>query len=191
MSHLSRRLDRASTGWVSLVAVVLFFVFIPLVLPGQAARFEAVAGAGPSPDQSFFYTPADLYRMAEAFGAAGRAAYVQARWTFDVIWPLVYTFFLTTTISWLGQRGFAAASGWRRLNLVPVAGLLLDYAENVCTSLVVGRYPAATPVFDVLATVFTPLKWVFVGGSFVVLVGVLVAALVSIRKPRLPAGRSG
>lgn len=182
MSGLSRWLYRISRGWVVLLSVIIFFVFTPLVLPQQAARFETAAGPGPSPDQSFFYSPADLYRMAESFGAAGRAAYVRARWTFDVVWPLVYTFFLATAISWLGKRAFAEGSRWRLLNLIPVAGLLLDYAENICTSLVIGRYPARTPVVDVLATIFTPLKWVFVGGSFVVLVAVAIAALAQWRR---------
>lgn len=177
MVRLSGRLDRISKGWVALLAVAIFFVFTPLVLPGQAARFEEVAGSGPSPDQSFLYTPADLYRMAEAFGPEGRDAYVRARWTFDVVWPIVYTFALFTAISWLGKKAFPEASRWRLLNLVPVVGLLLDYLENICASIVMARYPAQTPVVDLLATIFTPLKWVFVVGSFVVLAIVAVAVV--------------
>ena len=177
MAGLSRWLERVSKGWVTILAVVIFFVFTPLVLPQQAVRFEAVAGEGPSPDQSFIYSPADLYRMAEAFGAEGRAAYVRARWTFDVVWPLVYTFFLATTISWLGKRAFPAGSKARLLNLTPALGLLFDYLENICASIVMARYPAQTPVIDLLTTVFTPIKWVFVVGSFVVLAVVAVIAV--------------
>ena len=177
MVRLSRWLERISRGWVTLAAMLIFLVFMPLVLPAQSARFEAVAGAGPSPDQSFLYAPADLYQMAESFGPAGRAAYVRARWTFDVIWPLVYTAALATTISWLGKRAFAEGSRWRLLNLAPIAGLLLDFGENLCASIVMARYPAPTPVIDALATVFTPLKWVFVAGSFLALAGVAALAL--------------
>lgn len=177
MVGLSRWLERVAKGWVTILAVVIFFVFTPLVLPQQAARFEAVAGDGPSPDQSFIYTPADLYRMAETYGPEGRVAYVRARWTFDVVWPLVYTFFLVTAISWLGKRAFPPGSRARLLNLVPVLGLLFDYLENICASIVMARYPAQTPIVDLLTTVFTPIKWVFVVGSFVVLVVVAVAAI--------------
>lgn len=184
VARFSGWLHRASRGWVTLAAAVLFLVFTPLVLPDQAARFEAVAGSGPSPDQSLFYTPAGLYRMAESFGAAGRAAYVRARWTFDVVWPLVYTGALATAISWLARRAFAPGARARLLNLVPVAGMVLDFGENICASLVIGRYPAATPVADVLATVFTPLKWLFVGGSFVVLAAVAAIALARRRQRR-------
>ena len=108
MSRLSRWLYRVSKGWVALAAIVLFFVFTPADparnRPRGLRRLQAI---GPSPDQSFFYSTGDLYRMADAFGAAGRAAYVRARWTFDVVWPLVYTFFLATAISWLGKRAFS------------------------------------------------------------------------------------
>ncbi len=175
--RLSAWLIRVSRGWVALAAALLFLVFTPLVLPDQAARFEAVAGPGPSPDQSFFYTTADLYRMAESFGPAGRAAYVRARWTFDVVWPLVYTTCLATAISWLAGKAFARGSRGQLLNLVPVAGMLLDFGENICASLVIARYPAQTPGVDLLATVFTPLKWIFVAGSFIVLLAAAGEAL--------------
>ena len=175
MAGFSRWLERHSKGWVTILAVVIFFVFTPLVLPGQAARFREVAGDGPSPDQSFLYTAADLYDMAETFGPEGRAEYVRARWTFDVIWPIVYTFALVTAISWFSKRAFPDGSKARLLNLVPALGLLFDYLENICASIVMARYPAETPVVDLLTTIFTPIKWVFVVGSFVVLVAVAVA----------------
>jgi hypothetical protein len=113
--------------------------------------------------------------MAEAYGAAGRQAYIRARLTFDVVWPLVYALFLVTGISWLYGRAFPPGSFWRSANLAPLLGILLDYAENLSTSLVMWRYPARTPVVDALASVFTLAKWFFVIGSFVLLlVGVLV-----------------
>ncbi|MEJ2601170.1 MAG: hypothetical protein P8Z00_22760 [Anaerolineales bacterium] len=117
------------------------------------------------------------YRYAEAYGAAGRQAYVQARFTFDLIWPLVYASFLVTSISWLSSRAFPTHSLWQRANLVPLLGLLFDYLENLATSLVMLRYPQTTPVVDVLAPVFTGLKWIFVFGSFVVLLAGVIAAL--------------
>ena len=175
MDRVSERLISLSKGWVTLAGLVVFLLFTALVLPGQAAQSEARTGAGRQPDTSFIYSSADLYDMAEAFGPTGRQAYIRARLTFDVVWPLVYAFFLATSISWLAGRAFPPGSRWRRLNLAPVAGLVLDYLENLSTSLVMARYPARTPVADLLAPAFTLLKWVFVGGSFVVLLVVLAA----------------
>lgn len=177
MRKLSDNLRRLSTGPVAAIALVVFLLFTALVLPQQASEAEATSGGASSPDTSLIYTPAELYAMAEAYGPEGRAAYVRARFTFDLVWPLVYLAFLTTAIGWLSRKAFAPNSAWRLVNLVPVAGTVLDYLENVTAALVVGRYPARTPVVDLMAPAFTFLKWIFVGGSFVVLVGVALIAV--------------
>jgi hypothetical protein len=118
---------------------------------------------------SFLYSREELYETAEAYGEAGRKAYVRSRFTFDVIWPVVYTLFLTTAISWVYARAFAPHSRWQLTNPAPLVGALLDYMENISTSIVMLRYPDQTAVIDALAPVFTLVKWVFVGGSFTLL----------------------
>jgi hypothetical protein len=177
LKRLSERLISLSKGWVVFLALAVFLLFTALVLPGQAADSKARTGGAPQPDTSFIYSADDLYRMTEAFGPTGRQAYVQARFTFDVVWPLVYAFFLITAISWLAGRAFQPASRWRLLNLVPVTAIILDYLENVAAVIVVARYPLQTPVIDLLAPSFTFLKWLFVSGSFVVLLAVATAAV--------------
>ena len=177
LKRISDWLSQVSTGWVALAGLVVFLLFSALVLPRQSAAAERVAGGAGSPDTSVYYSPADLYQMAEAYGEEGRSAYIRARFTFDVIWPLVYTLFLGTAISWLFGRAFAPDSRLQRANLAPVLGALFDYLENVSTSLVMLRYPDQTAVVDILAPVFTLLKWVFVGGSFVLLSAGVVAVL--------------
>ena len=158
-----------------LAALVLFALFILFVLPAQAeVSSRQVSGVG-SPDMSFIYSADDINEWAEAYGAEGRAAYVRVRWSFDLAWPLVYGFFLVTAISWVGRRAYRTGSRARLLNLVPVAALLLDYTENVLTSIVMLRYPNETIVAATLASPVTAVKWLCVGGSFVVLaVSVLV-----------------
>jgi len=176
LRSFSAWLGRLSSGPAALAALVVFLLFTALVLPGQAAQAEEASRGAASPDLSFFYSPGDLYRMAETYGPQGRAAYIRARWTFDLLWPLVYTAFLVTAISWLNRKIFPAGSRWQLTNLVPVAGALLDYLENLSASLVMARYPLSTPVVDWLAPVFTMLKWPLVGGSFLVLLAVLLLA---------------
>lgn len=166
-----------STGWVALSALVIFLLFSALVLPQQALRAEQETGSAVSPDMSFFYSPGELYRMAESYGEQGRQAYVRARFTFDLIWPLVYTLFLTTAISWVFCRAFAPDSRWQRANLVPLLGALFDYLENLSTSLMMLRYPEQTAVVDLLAPLFTALKWGFLGASFILLVAGIVVAV--------------
>ncbi len=191
----SERLIWFSKGWLVLVALVIFVCFTTLVLPGQAAGSGERTGGARQPDTSLFYTPAELHGMAEALGPDGRQAYIQARFTFDVVWPLVYGFFLVTAISWLAGKAFQPGSPWRLLNLAPVLGVMFDYLEkggvpedpyleHLATSLVMARYPAQTPVVDLLAGPLTLVKWLFVGGSFMVLVAVAIAAVARRARPR-------
>lgn len=177
LQNISAWLRRVSTGWVALSALVIFLLFTALVLPGQSAAAEKVAGDAGSPDTSFYYSADQLYQMAEAYGAEGRSAYIRARFTFDLVWPLVYTVFLVTAISWLYGRAFPPDSRWQLANLVPLVGALFDYLENVSTSLVMGFYPDQLTVVAALAPVFTSLKWIFLGGSFALLLAGMVIAV--------------
>lgn len=182
LSTFSLWLERSARGRIVLLALAVFLLFTALVLPAQAAAASRTAAGAGSPDMSFSYSSRDLYRMAEAYGAQGRAAYIRARFTFDLLWPLVYTFFLASAISWL-LRGVQPAQ-LRLLNLLPVLGAFFDYLENLSTSLVMLRYPQPTPILDHLAPLFTLVKWILVYGSFVVLLAGAVAAVARALKAR-------
>ena len=174
MGTISKKLHKLSTGWITTTAVAIFLIFLVWVLPQQAETAARNTGSDQSPDTLLHYTVNDLYRMAEAFGDTGRAAYIRARFTFDLIFPLVYTAFLTTTISWSLQRVQREESFWGLANLAPVLGMVFDYLENITASLVMSRYPDKTPVIDNLAPIFTLLKWIFIYGSFILLLAGIV-----------------
>jgi hypothetical protein len=182
IKKISSCLNQVSRGWVVVAALAIFVLFSALVLPGQAAKSETDAG---TPDLSLYYSPTKLYEMAEAYGENGRQAYIQARFTFDLAWPLVYTFFLSTAISWFTNKWFAPGSRWQRGNLAPLFGAVFDYLENLSTSLVMIRYPDRTPIIDILAPVFTLVKWVFVAGSFVLLLAAIGVGAWRLLKTRI------
>jgi len=166
MKKLSTWINNISNGWVTLGCMVIFLLFTALVLPSQGQQAEAYSGEIGSPDTSFYYSSDALYQFAEAYGPQGRSAYIRARVTFDVVWPLVYLAFLGTAISWAFHKAGMAGEIWKRLNLVPVFGLLFDYLENGAVVVVMAFYPDNTPVLPQLAGIFTALKWIFIGGSF-------------------------
>lgn len=169
MKTISTWFARISTGWLTLLALLVFVLFMLFVLPAQASEAEEVSAGAGSPDTTFLYRTDDLYAMAEAYGEAGRASYIRARFRFDLVFPLVYGAFLVTSVSWLADRVFADTSPARLANLVPFMGVLFDFLENGAASLVMARFPQQTPVVDVLAPVFSLLKWVFLGAAFLLL----------------------
>jgi hypothetical protein len=161
---------KISSGWVALAALVVFLLFTALVLPDQAAKPETATGIQESPDTSFIYSANDLYQMADVYGVEGRAAYIRVRFSFDLVFPLLFTSFLVTAISWVYAHTFPPESAWRRANLVPLLGMGFDYLENLSASLVMLRYPQQTVVVDWLAPVFTLVKWIFISISVLLLV---------------------
>lgn len=174
MNQFSDWLIRLSKGWLVVVSIIVFLLFMIFVLPNQSTKAEQYAQGSGSPDTSFYYTPEQLFELAETYGEDGRQAYVQARFSFDLVFPMVYGLFLVTTISWLGGGVFVPGSLWRSLNLVPVVAVIFDLLENTFTSMVMLGYPEKHFTIAQLASVFTGLKWVFVYGSFFVLIIIFV-----------------
>ena len=191
VDRVAERLAHGVRGWLALGAVVLFALFTAVVLPAQAEAGTFYTVRHAAPDTSAWYSPDDLYAAAEAWGRDGRAAYVNARVTFDVMWPMVYGTFLLTTLAWVWARGTASGSRWRGVALLPVVAVALDYAENICTATVMARYPARTPVLAELAPLFTAGKWLTLSAGFLLLgIGVIIALTVRWRARRSRAPRS-
>lgn len=185
VERVAERLAHGVRGWMAVAATVLFALFIALVLPAQAEAGSFYTIRYAAPDTSLWYSAGDLYAAAEAWGPEGRAAYVNARVTFDVIWPLVYGTALLTTLAWVWARATAPGSRWRRVALLPVVVVALDYAENICTATVMARYPARTPVLAELAPLFTAGKWLTLSAGFLLLgVGAIVALVARWRARR-------
>ena len=180
LRRLSEWMYVVVNGWVVLAGLALFIVFMVLLTTGQfedSGDFPEDVGV---PDLSLYYSADTLYEWAEAYGEAGRRDYI---YSFDLVWPLVYGFFLATAITWLFRKVFPADSVWRLANLVPLAGVLFDYLENFSVSLVMYRFPQETPIITSLAGIFTALKWPLVAASILLLlIGLFTAILKRLRQ---------
>ena len=174
--NLARRLSTFCYRLVSvrvwLGTVVVFGLFLVLVLPAVSEQTRTITGTHETPDTSFWYSPADLYRLAELYGPEGRAYYVRSRFTFDLVWPLVYLSFLAASLTLLyrAQR----PNGLRLANAIPFAAVVFDLFENVSVSWIMVRFPAEAAFAASLAPLFTTTKWLFIGLSFAFLVWGLI-----------------
>ena len=155
-------------GWPPL-GLVLFGVFIVVVLPAQAAAGSFYTALHPAPDTERWYAPEDLYTAAEAWGEAGRSAYVRARVTFDVVWPLAYGIFLLTGLTWaLGPGdlpGQSVASDRAAAGAGGAAGLRRERLHGHRGGPLPGPYARSGRA----RSVFTAAKWLTLTGCFVLL----------------------
>jgi hypothetical protein len=168
MKIISNWMQSISSTWLMAATTMIMIGFMVFVLPAQSETADQISGGAGSPDLSFYYSPEVIYRFAEAYGPEGRQAYIRARWSFDLIFPMVYASFLGVGISWLFQQLPNWPETWKYANLLPVMGCIFDILENSGTSLVMASYPAHQPVWSILASISTPVKWSFVTSSFLI-----------------------
>jgi hypothetical protein len=156
------------TPTIWFISVVIFALFLTFVLPQVSNKSYEITQTTESPDGSFFYTPEKLYDVAEAYGEAGRSYYIKERFSFDLIWPLVYWFFLITSITILYRS--VTNGKWLFLSLLPSFGVIFDYLENFATSLIMFFYPRSFSLFAWCAPFFTSIKWSLIYVSFLVII---------------------
>jgi hypothetical protein len=184
INKISSWLNTVSNFWVMLLTLLIMVLFMIFILPGQAASANLNAGGSISPDTSFFYAPGDLLQAAGEYGEEGRKAYIVARWTFDLVFPLVYIGFLVTGISWFYQNLRNSAEWIGYLNLLPIAAGTFDYLENIGASLVMAQFPVQSLGLAQVTAIFSGLKWLFIAGSFLAyfaLAGVVLWQLILTR----------
>jgi len=181
LDTLSRWLTKKTTLLVFLVALIIFIGFMIWVLPSVSATTKEITGSSRSPDTSFFYTVETLYQITSEYGEAGRQYYIRSRFTFDVVWPLVYGFFLVTALSLIFKKPIRGTS-FHGLNLLPIFGMVFDFFENITAAFVMFRYPQTTTA-AYLAPYFTLVKWLFIYAAFgVLMMGVSIKVIQGIRK---------
>jgi hypothetical protein len=170
MKTLSKFFYKISNSWVVIGAFILFILFCAVMLPQFSQKMSLYSKGVGVPDLKLFYSGTDLYSMADTYSEAGRQSFIDIRWTIDLAFPLIYSFFFITSISWFLRRLIPVSSIWRWLNLIPLVAFVFDICENTATSLVMIRFPLHNFIAQSLAPVFTPLKWLGVLASVFVLI---------------------
>lgn len=158
-------MKRFDTWQARVIVTILFIVFIVMVLPYVSTLTTEVTGVTESPDTSFFYDSEKLFDMAEAYGESGRNFYIFLRWTFDVVWPIVYGSFLLVMMRWL-----QITLSFNKLTLIPIVGVTFDFLENICASLIFWAYPTRIEWLAKITPYITMLKWIGIGMSFILLI---------------------
>lgn len=156
-----------------IISTIVFISFMVIVLPRVSETTKEITNTSISPDTSFFYTAEDLYQMAGLYGEEGRNYYIRSRVTFDIIWPLVYLFFLVSALT-LVFKYLDISNKINHLNLLPFFGVLFDFLENTGASIIMYRYPLRTPILSSITPMMTMIKWLSIYASFIILLAGIV-----------------
>lgn len=169
---------------VMIVSIIIFVLFMIFVLPAVSSYMEEKAGNADSPDTSFIYTADDIYKMANSYGEDGRKAYLVMRFTFDLVWPIVYLFFMLAVLINL-LKNYEEKKRIRNLIYVPILGAVFDYLENIFAAVTVGRFPQKTPIVAEMTPIFTFIKWILLGIGFTAIFILIIVNIYKIIKNRM------
>jgi hypothetical protein len=174
MSTLRKIYDKAN-GKLAIVSVVLFGLFMAIVLPYFAGLTEQY---GSGPDTMFDFSLGSYYDFRLRYGVEGRRLYIILRWTFDIVWPTVYTFFYFMCIGYLGKKT-KDIIGYKWL-LVPVVAVVLDLLENTFATIFLATFPKEVDLIVYLLMMSSMFKWLFVSLSLFVILYLFVRRLVQL-----------
>lgn len=165
------------TNWkLLIISSVLFVLFMGVVLPYVSYWTEEVKGLPAGPDTLFTLDVLRYYTIRSNFGEEGRKLYIILRWTFDIIWPLVYTFFYFTAISCLAKKS-KDKFGYKWL-FIPLFAVGLDLMENIIATIFMATDPLQSDFVVILLMISSFAKWVFVGLSFIAIIYLAVRVFI-------------
>lgn len=183
LNGISKKFHAWAKGWLVIVLMLLDMFFMGFVMPLIGGLMKSGTGLEQPLDLMFFSSPEKTFAMIERYGEFGRPFYRNVELTVDIIYPIIYTLAFGLLISWLFQRGFKSDSKMQKLNVFPVGAWFFDLLENLGIVTMLSMWPSQPSVLAWLTTVITMIKWVFAGGSMVlIVVGLVMAAKNGFRK---------
>lgn len=166
MSRLSKYIYERTNGTTAMIATGLFLVFTATVLPWISSLSYDLIGVSESIDTNVQFELNHIYSIIDQYGVEGRRIYIILRWTFDVIWPLVYTGFLVSVTAYLAKK-----KGCRfkeNILYVAIIAMSFDFLENILATIVMMLYPIQVDVLVYLLMTASILKWTILMIAFVV-----------------------
>lgn len=157
-----------------LISLFIFIGFVAAVLPNEAAAGLA-NGLTESIDTSLFYTPSRLYQIISSYTREVRLLYIYQRFTFDLVWPLVYGLFIVITIWYLIDKNNLKYK--KEIKLIPIMAVGFDFLENILVSVLMYLYPFQSYFLAAIASAFTFLKWLTLSLSFILILALFLQQL--------------
>ncbi len=156
---------------LSLFLLFLIIVFNAVIMPNLAGDTKAVPI-----DLQFAYTPERAYELINSYSTETRHRYIIGEMTMDVIYPIIYTLFLSLTLLLVYPKK-------EKIALIPYIIFIADMIENIGIIIMLYNYPSELHGVALATSVFSTIKWSVVLVAFVLLVvGLILAAIKKLNK---------
>jgi hypothetical protein len=136
---------------------------------GITPQVDAITGGIGLLDTRLFYTFDEVNSLFLLLGSQGLQLYTYQK-IVDMIFPLGYGLPLAFLQVLVLKQISEESSRIRYLTLIPIAGMILDYIENLLIWSQIIAFPGLSIIVVGAAAIATVLKWTTLGLSFAVLV---------------------
>ncbi len=175
--NLSGWFYKWTKGWLIFVFFILYGFLAGFLFPLIQGMMQDGQGGVQPLDVMLFANPEKIFSMIERYGEYNRLFYRNVELTVDLVYPIVYLFFLGLLISWLFQRGFASNDPMLKYNIIPVGAWFFDLLENTVIVNLLSVYPAQPVALAWILVVLIAVKWLFAGTSILLILIGLVTAI--------------
>ena len=165
MLFVRRYLEFVARTPVLIVAVVAAVVL--------AASFPMLPIGGEMLDVRQGYDHDEVMAAMAQYGEAGRRAYIWASASLDSLFPIAAFSLFAGLVFRLRPNERLAT-----LALVPIAGALFDFGENIQIMVMLASYPDISATQVAAASTFTQFKWLAINASFILVIALGATALI-------------
>lgn len=132
----------------------LFLIFLFVVLPMMSFLNTFISKQSLSFDTNFLFHVDQYYTIRNSLGENGRLYYIFERFTFDLIWPVVYTLFFLSLAQYIHLKNKKKV-----IVVLSFSSIIFDYLENIFAVIFVLLYPSTAHYLIYMLMIFTILKW--------------------------------
>lgn len=171
-------IQKWATGRNVLIFLAIDFIFMLGIMPYLGEQMnQFTPGFQPLDITIPSYTPAHAHQTIAKLSDEGRAYYRSIELGVDLVYPLIYGIAFALLITYLLAKVSLPKSKIRWLALLPLIGMLFDYAENLSIVSLIDHFPQQSDGMAQLAAYCSLGKWSFIFATFaLVLIGLLAWA---------------
>ncbi len=137
-----------------IVSLALFILAIVLLFPLILNTLKPIAETGVTPDRSFGYGIEKLAEIRQIYGQQGAKIYFSTRFSYDLIWMAVYTFFFINLLAFLLDG--LKAKWLLAIKVLPVIAFIFDLFENSLCSI---YFFNGQKTIGLMAALASRIKW--------------------------------
>ena len=153
-------------------------VYLTMLLVTIPHLREAAGGINPLDMLPLGYDKEYVTTLFDDLGDQGRAYYLSTQLPLDMIYPGLFALTYTLSIATLQTALRWDSRPHRLLRVLPVAGALFDYLENINTFILLKLYPSIPGALVKLGSFFTLVKTCFSGPAIVIFCGLSLILII-------------